>query len=110
MNELIEQALTGLSVPFAFLYYDGDAATYVTYQETDASSVLMADDAVRNYVDFYDVDIYSSGNYFSLLAEIKTKMTAAGFTFCPSRCSPDIYETETKLYHKTLCFAIERSE
>lgn len=110
MNEIIETALTGLSVPFAFLYYDGSADAYVTYQHTDSGNVLAADDAINNYVDFYDFDVYSKGNYFPIIEELKTKLGAAGFLWQPSRSSADFFEKDTKLFHKTICFAIERSE
>lgn len=109
MNELIEQLFADFSVPVSFLYYDGDATTYVTYQQTDNDSVLAADNAIINYVDYYDFDIYSTGNYFPIIEAVKEILTAAGFIWQPSRSSGDFYEKDTKYYHKTLCFAIERS-
>jgi len=109
MNELIEQILNGFMVPVSFLYYDGNAPAYVTYQHTDSDSVLAADDRIINYVDYYDFDIFSKGNFFPIKEALKERLTAAGFIWQPSRSSADIYEKETKYYHKTLCFAIERS-
>ena len=109
MNELIEQTLVDFPIPVAFLYYDGDAPDYVTYQHTDSDNVLGADNAIQNYVDFYDFDVYSKGNYFSYIDQLKEKLTAAGFLWQPSRSSGDMYERDTRYFHKTLCFAIERS-
>lgn len=109
MNELIEQLFANFNVPVAYLYYDGDATTYVTYRQTDADSVLASDDAIQNYVDYYDFDIYSTGNYLSVAESVKEVLTAGGFIWQPSRSSGDMYEKDTKYYHKTLCFAIERS-
>ena len=108
MNELIEQAFSGYTVPVSFLYYNGNASTYITYQQTDVGDVLDADDKPQNYADYYDVDIYSKTNYFSVLSDVITKMTAVGFKWIPSRSSSDMYDIETGYYHKTLSFGIER--
>lgn len=109
MNELIETILNNFIVPVAFLRYDGSATAYVTYQQTDADNTLSGDDTLLNYVDYYDFDIYSKGNYFSIVEGLKTILTDNGFMWIPSRSSGDFYEDDTGYYHKTLCFAIERS-
>ena len=109
MNELIEQLFTDFIVPVCFLYYDGNATTYVTYQHTDSDNTLTADNALINYVDYYDFDIFSTGNYFPIIEALKDILTGAGFMWQPSRSSGDIYEKDTKYFHKTLCFSIERS-
>ncbi len=109
MNELIEQTLAGFMCPVSFLYYDGNADTYVTYQHTDSANALAGDDAIINYVDYYDFDVYSKGNYFPVIEALKTALEAAGFIWQPSRSGSDMYENDTHYYHKTLCFAIERS-
>lgn len=109
MNELIEQIFADFIVPVTFLFYYGDAESYVTYQHWDSDSVLAADDSIINYVDYYDFDVYSKGNFFPVIEAVKERLTEAGFIWQPSRSSADMYEKETKYYHKTLCFAIERS-
>ena len=114
MNELIEQlfanfTVDGKSIPVAFLRYDGKATTYVTYQQEHADDSLGADNEIVAYVDFYDFDIYSKSNYMSIVEAIKTKLKDTGFTWQPSRSSGDFYEDDTGYYHKTLSFAIERS-
>lgn len=109
MNELIEQIFNNFIVPVAFLYYDGDATAYVTYQQTDSGNVLSGDNSILNYVDYYDFDIYSKENYFTIIESVKELLQDNGFIWQPSRSSGDIYETETGYFHKTLCFAIERS-
>lgn len=109
MNELIERIFNNFIVPVAFLRYDGDATAYVTYQQTDVENVLSADNEIINYVDYYDFDIYSKGNYFQIIEGIKSILIDNGFMWQPSRDSGDMYEDDTGYYHKTLCFAIERS-
>ena len=109
MNELIEQIFQNFSVPVSFMRYDGKATTYITYQQTDIDTTLSADDELINYLDYYDLDIYSKGNYFSVIESVKQVMKANGFRWQPTRSSGDMYEDDTGYYHKTLCFSIERS-
>lgn len=114
MNELIERLFDGFTVdgekiPVSFLYYDGHEDTYITYMNTDSDNSLSADDRVQNYVEYYDFDIYSKGDYTNIIMQAKQILEDGGFTFEPSRTSQDMYETDTGYYHKTICFAIERS-
>lgn len=106
-NAEIEAALADIGAPVAFMFYEGNKDTYITYCQAFNDNCLAADDEVIAYVTHYDIDVYSKGNYLALLNNIKNAMIAAGFTFQPSNCSPDQYERDTKLFHKTLSFAKE---
>lgn len=113
-NTLIEQLFADFTVntvkiPVSFLRYDGKETTYITYQQTDSNDPFSGDDELQNYVDFYDFDIYSEGNYLAIVEAVKTLLTDNGFRWQPTRSSGDLYEDETKLFHKTLSFSIERS-
>ena len=115
MNELIQSIFTDFYVdeqliPVKFLRYEGKDTTYVTYMETDINNSYSGDNEILGYVSYYDFDIYSKGNYFNIVKEIKKIMKDNGFIWQPSRTSQDMYEKDTGYYHKTLCFAIERSE
>ena len=113
-NILIEQIFANFTVnevkiPVAFLRYTGKETTYVTYQQTDANDPFSGDDELQNYIDFYDFDIYSKGNYKPIVEAIKTILKDNGFRWQPTRSSGDLYEDDTGYYHKTLSFSIERS-
>lgn len=113
-NILIEQlfanfSVDGITIPVAFLRYTGKHTTYVTYQQTNSNDPFSGDDELQNYVDFYDFDIYSKGNYFPIIEAIKTILKDNGFRWQPDRSSGDMYEDDTGYYHKTLSFSIERS-
>lgn len=115
MNSLIEKTLKGFTVngkkiPVKFLWYNGNEETYITYMITSADSVLHGDDELLNYVEYYDFDIYTKGNYKPIEKVLKALLTSVGFMWEPDRSSEDMYEYDTKYYHKTLCFSIERSE
>lgn len=109
MNELIEKIFSGFSVPVSFLRYDGKATAYVTYQQVDIDETLSADDDLINFLEYYDFDIYSKGNYFPIIEGVKKILKDNGFRWEPTRDSSDIFEDDTGYYHKTLCFSIERS-
>lgn len=115
MNELIETlfkdfTVDGVSVPVSFLYYEGHGEPYITYMQTDADSSYSGDDELLGYADYYDFDIYSKGDYTNIVKSVKALLKANDFVWQPSRTSPDMYETDTGYYHKTLCFAIVREE
>lgn len=113
MNELIETlfkdfTVDGVSVPVSFLYYEGHEEPYITYMQIDADSSYSGDDELLGYADYYDFDIYSKEDYTNIVKNVKALLKANDFVWQPSRTSPDMYETDTGYYHKTLCFAILR--
>lgn len=115
MNEEIETIfnnfkVNNVAIPVSFLRYNGNATTYITYNEQDMNNVLSGDDKILGYVYYYDFDIYSKGNYLDIVESVKTLLKQNGFTFQPSRCSPDLFEDDTGYYHKTLNFAKEYEE
>lgn len=115
MNSLIEKIFADFKVdnkniPLSFLQYDGKEETYITYQSIDNSGVLSGDDEIIGFIDYYDFDIYSKGNYLKIVREIKKKLKDNGFMWQPSMSSGDMFEEDTGYFHKTLCFAIERME
>jgi hypothetical protein len=94
-------------IPVAFLRYNGNKNTYVTYQESDKDGSYSGDDELLGYIDYYDFDVYSKGNYLAIIKEIKRLMKQNNWTYQPSRESEDMYEDDTGFYHKTICFAKE---
>ena len=113
MNELIEKAfngftVNGVSIPVAFVYYDGHEQPYVTYQQTYADSSFSGDDDILGYIDYYDFDVYSKTDYTDIINGVRQILTENGFTYQPSMNSEDMYEPDTGYFHKTLCFAIPR--
>lgn len=112
MNSEIEEifkdfVVDGTKIPIAFLKYRGKETTYITYQELRNSDALNGDDKVIYTASTYDLDIYSIGNYLNIISKIKEKMFANDYTWVED--SQDMYEEDTKLYHKTITFAKERS-
>lgn len=106
-NTEIETLLSSLGVPVAYVFYEGNADTYVTYMQLDKDNVLAGDDQVLGCVQYYDFDVYSKTNYIAVINKLIETLTAAGWTYQPNRDSPDMYERDTRYYHKTICIAKE---
>lgn len=115
MNELIKSifnnfTVDGVKIPVKFLKYEGHDEPYVTYMQQDADNSYSGDDDLLGYVDYYDFDVYSKGNYTNIIEELKRILKENGFVWQPSRSSQDFYENDTGYYHKTLNFAIFKQE
>ena len=115
MNVLIESILANFTVdetaiPVSFLRYEGHGEPYVTYRQMDADNSFAGDDDLLGWVEYYDFDVFSKGNYNNIVEQLKQILESNGFRFQPSRSSGDMYETDTKYYHKTLNFAIFKEE
>lgn len=115
MNELIESIFANFTVdeqviPVSFMFYEGHGEPYVVYMQQDADRSLSADDELQGYVDFYDFDVYSKGNFLKIIESIKQILKANNFVWQPSRSSQDFFEVDTGYYHKTLNFAYLKEE
>lgn len=110
MNQEIEEIFKNFICPVSFLRYNGKETTYITYMNTDKDNSISGDDKVLGFIYYYDFDIYSKGNYFNIITNLKSILENNGWTYQPSRDSEDMYEDDTNYYHKTLCFAKEYQE
>lgn len=100
----------GQAIPVSFMRYTGKATTYITYQEIQDDTSFSADDELQAYVTYYDFDIYSKGNYLTIIESVKEILEANGWRWQPSMTSQDLYDDDTGYYHKTLCFAKIKEE
>ena len=115
MNELIESILSnftvdGVQIPVSFMFYEGHGEPYVVYMGQDKNNSLSGDDELIGYVDYYDFDVYSTGNYLNIIESLKDVLESNGFVWQPSRSSQDFFETDTGYYHKTLNFGFLKEE
>ena len=115
MHELITSLfknfkVKGQKIPVKYAYYYGHGEPYIVWMQENADNSLFGDDGLLGYADYYDFDVYSKGNFLEICEAVKEILTENGFVWQVSRSSPDLYETETGYHHKTLNFAILRSE
>lgn len=110
MNQEIETIFNNFTVddvviPVSFAFYDGDADAWIVYSNVDNYNSYAGDDELMGYVTYYDFEIYSKGNYLSIMQAVKDKLIENGWSFIPEYSSPDHYDRDTKTYSKTLNFA-----
>ena len=95
------------SVPVDHLRYKGTSKTFVTWSILGERPSLCADDEQIFSVVSVDIDVFSNGNYSKLITEIKRRMKENGWLWLED--SPEMYEDDTGLYHRTITFEKERS-
>ena len=110
MNAEIETIFADFSVddvaiPVAFLFYDGNADTWIVYSNVDNYHSYSGDDDLLGYVTYYDFEVYSTKNFIKVIQAVKALMIENGWTFQPAKSSIERYDRDTKVYSKTLCFA-----
>lgn len=111
MNETIQTLLknfvvNGEKIASAFLNYEGHDEPYIVWMHQDASSSCSGDDDLIGYIDYYDFDVYSKGNYTDIITALIRLLESNNFKWQPSRSSQDMYDVDTGYYHRTLNFAI----
>ena len=96
----------GEDIPVAHLKYMGSSKKFVTWTILDEYPSLSANDEDLCSICPVDVDIFSEGNYLDIIKEIKQKMKNNDWVWTGD--SAEMYEEDTKLYHKTCSFEKER--
>ena len=102
VDNLINSTLASLGVPVERLRFTGEADTYITFQLLNGQEAEHADDEEIAYEHYYRGDIFSKGNYLTLLQQMKKALKAAGFYGIT--VNAEMYENDTALYHVSLDF------
>lgn len=97
----------GVDIPVAHLKYKGNETTYVVWTITGSEPALSGNDEQLYSIGTVDVDVYSKGNYLSVLAEVKRLMKQNEWVWTGD--SVEMYEDDTGLYHITSSYEKERA-
>jgi len=95
-----------LDIPVAHLRYKGDSKKYVVWTIIDEEPAFSYEDDIQYSKVTVDIDIYSDSNYLSVMSSIKQIMKENEWTW--DEDSSEMYEEDTKLYHRTCTFSKER--
>lgn len=101
VNRLIMDTLSDLDVPVSQSRYNLSADTYVVFNEYHQAPFVNADDEEQSTKHFYQVDVFSAGNYLQLVADVKAKLKAAGFS---RMFESETYDDDMRKYRKILRF------
>lgn len=99
MNKEIILALANIGVPVEFQSYGGAETTYITFFNMLENGESYADDKETSLGYYIQVDVWSKGNYSTLVDRTKEALKTAGFSISNAR---DLYETDTKIFHKVI--------
>lgn len=101
INNLIVEALKPLKLAVHFQKYTGKDETYITFHEYFSGGEEFEDDEESLTAHYIQVDVWSKTDYTDLVDEVKNLLNNAGF----KRLNEiDLYEEDTKIYHKGLKF------
>lgn len=101
LNNLIISTLTPTNVPVSFRVYKGTSTTHITFFEVVDVPRRHADDELMNTQKTMQIDVWSKGNFNSLVEQVKALMKDAGFLFSSGQ---DFYEDDTQYYHYALTY------
>lgn len=94
--------LKPLGVPVAFMNYNKSADTYIVFMEYNQAPFLSADDQEQYTKHFFQVDVFSNGNYLQLVKDVKRLMKEAGFR---RMYESETYDSDMKKYRKIIRFS-----
>ncbi len=113
MNSEIETIFSdfivdNVKIPVEFAKYNGDSEIYIVYFSNGETPSLNADDEVIASENTYDFNIYTKGNYLNILKEVKRKLNDNDWNWVED--SEDIYEDDTRFFHKVTTWSKERND
>lgn len=79
LNNLIISTLNPLNVPVAKGRYNQKADTYIVFIEYNQAARMNADDIELITKHFYQVDVFSKGNFDDLVNDVRSRLIDAGF-------------------------------
>lgn len=101
MNSLIISTLKPTNVPVNFQVYTGDETTFITFFELNQMSAMQGEDIEIKTQHSFQVDVWSEGNYATLVKQVRDLMIDAGFRRITEH---EFYEQETRTFHKVFRF------
>lgn len=94
--------LSPLNVPVSQANYNNTADTYIVFVEYNQAAWLSADDDEKFTKHFFQVDVFSSGNYMQLVKDIKRLMKKVGFG---RMFESETYDEDMKKFRKIIRFS-----
>lgn len=102
INKLIKDTLKPLGIPVSSMNYNNTADTYIVFLEYNQSPLINADDEEKLTKHFYQMDIFSSGNYLELVKDVRQLMKQAGFG---RMFESETYDDDMKKFRKIIRFS-----
>jgi hypothetical protein len=101
IKEHIEDTLKPLKIPVCFQGYYGTATTYITYFCYNEQGEAWAENKEKATGLYIQVDRWSKMDFPEIDEQIKSLMESVDFTRTTAQ---DLYEQDTKTFHKAMRF------
>jgi len=101
IDELIPNILASLNLPIKFQTYGGVATTYITFFTYLKQGESFSEDTEELSGNYIQVDIWSKERNVTLYEQVKTLIIEAQFKRTDE---VELYESDTKIYHKGIRF------
>jgi len=102
IGKTVKDILIPLGAPVSRSNYNDSEATYITYFCYNEQGEEWAENVEIATGYYVQVDVWSDTDYVPLVAQVQAAMIAAGFIRTTAQ---DLYEPDTKTYHKALRFS-----
>lgn len=99
MNDQIINALASIGVPVSVQTYFGKATTYITFFTYLENVESYADNKETSISDYIQVDVWSKGDYTTLVNSVLNALKQAEFR---RTYVTEMYENDTKMFHKII--------
>ena len=105
INPIIEKAFKNYRVPIEYMNYSGNENSYLTYYTWKELPDDFCDDENQIEIAYGTIDIYSKGNFKSILRDVKQILKDNGFLV--TDVASEMFEEDTKYYHVPVNFCKE---
>ena len=104
-NILSTIKINGKSLDTALLHFNGVSNIFAVYSPSGEGVGLAGDDRPLEFVERWDIDLYSKADFITVAKQIKQAFIEAGW--CYKGAGVDTYDEATGLYHRLLEFEKE---
>lgn len=102
IKKTLRDALLPIGIPVSAISSNNTADEYIVFNEYNQASALTADDDELSTKYFFQVDVYTKGDFTEIVAEVETRLKDAGFN---RMFSSETYDSDAQKYRKILRFS-----
>lgn len=104
LNKLIMDTLRPLNIPVSKMRYNLKADTYIVFMEYNQATRMSADDYEIATKHFYQVDVFSKGDFTDLVNEVRKRLKSVGFG---RMFESESYDEDMEMYRSIMRFNYE---
>lgn len=102
VKKKIIDALRSTNVPVSTLTGNNNNSEYIILNEYNQVPSINADDEEKSTKYFYQVDVFTAGDFTTIVAEVENRLKQAGFK---RMFSSESYDNDAQKYRKILRFS-----